>query len=90
MLRFNFFVSFCSAKQAEDNAQNEEKMSQRVSEDDDEAEEGKRSKNEDEDEDEDDDDDVAAPPPEGIYDPGDYEDLNVTSDIKELFTEILR
>ena len=44
----------------------------------------------DEDDDEDDDDDVAAPPPEGMYDPNDYENLNVSADIKELFSDILR
>ena len=53
------------------------------------------SKEEDEDEDDDeddddDDDDVAAPPPEGMYDPSEYEDLNVGPDIKELFNDILR
>merc|ERR1712141_325837 len=46
---------------------------------------------EDEDEDDDDDDDdVAAPPPEGMYDPSDFEHLNVSADIKELFGDILR
>ena len=44
---------------------------------------------EDEDE-EDDDEDVAAPPPEGMYDPSDYEYLNVAPDIKELFNYIVR
>ena len=42
------------------------------------------------DDDDDDDDDVAAPPPEGMYDPSEYEDLNVGPDIKELFSDILR
>ena len=45
---------------------------------------------EDEDDDDDDDDDVAAPPPEGMYDPSDFEHLNVSADIKELFGDILR
>merc|ERR1712018_1073354 len=45
---------------------------------------------EDEDDDDDDDDDVAAPPPEGMYDPSDFEHLNVSADIKELFSDILR
>merc|ERR1711953_1174271 len=42
------------------------------------------------DDDDDDDDDVAAPPPEGMYDPSEYEDLNVGPDVKELFSDILR
>jgi len=41
-------------------------------------------------EEEDDDEDVAAPPPEGMYDPSDYEYLNVSSEIKELFNYIVR
>ena len=45
--------------------------------------------NSDEEED-DDDEDVAAPPPEGMYDPSDYEYLNVSSDIKDLFGYIVR
>ena len=45
--------------------------------------------NSDEEED-DDDEDVAAPPPEGMYDPSDYEYLNVSSEIKELFNYIVR
>ena len=45
--------------------------------------------NSEEDED-DDDEDVAAPPPEGMYDPSDYEYLNVSSEIKELFNYIVR
>lgn len=45
---------------------------------------------EEDEEDDDDDDDVAAPPPEGIYDPGEFEDLNVGAEIKELFSDILR
>lgn len=45
---------------------------------------------EDDDDEDDDDDDVAAPPPEGMYDPNEYEHLNVSSDIKELFGHILR
>ncbi|XP_059081846.1 intraflagellar transport protein 46 homolog [Tigriopus californicus] len=40
--------------------------------------------------DDDDDDDVAAPPLEGMYDPSEYENLNVSSDIKDLFQYILR
>ena len=45
---------------------------------------------EDDDDDDDDDDDVAAPPPEGMYDPGDFENLTVSAEIKELFGDILR
>lgn len=45
---------------------------------------------EDDDDEDDDDDDVAAPPPEGMYDPSEFEDLNVSQDIKELFNDILR
>jgi len=41
-------------------------------------------------EEDDDDEDVAAPPPEGMYDPSDYEYLNVSSEIKELFNYIVR
>lgn len=44
----------------------------------------------DDDTDDDDDDDVAAPPLEGMYDPSEYENLNVSSDIKDLFQYILR
>ena len=44
----------------------------------------------DEEDDEDDDDDVAAPPPEGMYDPGEFEDLDVAPEVKELFNDILR
>ena len=43
-----------------------------------------------EDEEDDDDDDVAAPPPEGMYDPSDYEYLNVSTEIKDLFNYIVR
>jgi len=43
-----------------------------------------------EEEEDDDDEDVAAPPPEGMYDPSDYEYLNVSSEIKELFNYIAR
>ena len=55
-------------------------------------EEGDEDEDEDEDtdEDDDDDDDVAAPPLEGMYDPSEFENLNVGADIKELFTYIMR
>ena len=43
-----------------------------------------------EDEEDDDDDDVAAPPPDGMYDPSEYEHLNVSQDVRELFTHIMR
>ena len=33
---------------------------------------------------------MAAPPPEGMYDPSDYEYLNVSSDIKDIFNYIVR
>lgn len=48
------------------------------------------SDNNSEEEEDDDDEDVAAPPPEGMYDPSDYEYLNVSSDIKEIFNYIVR
>ena len=33
---------------------------------------------------------MAAPPLEGMYDPSEYENLNVSPEIKELFTYIMR
>ena len=48
------------------------------------------SDNNSEEEEDDDDEDVAAPPPEGMYDPSDYEYLNVSSEIKEIFNYIVR
>ena len=76
----------------DDNAQNEEVMKsmqeplgvQENKEDEEEEDEDE------EDDEDDDDDDVAAPPPEGMYDPSEYEDLNVGPEIKELFSDILR
>ncbi|XP_069949113.1 intraflagellar transport protein 46 homolog isoform X6 [Cherax quadricarinatus] len=50
-----------------------------------------RGDDDEEDEDEDDDDDDGqAPPPEGAYDPADYEHLSVSSEISELFSYITR
>ena len=51
--------------------------------------EGNEEDDEDDDDD-DDDDDVAAPPPEGMYDPGEFDHLSVSSEIKDLFNDILR
>jgi intraflagellar transport protein 46 len=51
---------------------------------------GNTDHEDDEDDDEDDDDDVAAPPPEGMYDPSEFDHLNVSAEIKELFSDILR
>ena len=74
-------------KDAEDNVQNEQVLKSLKQEDDDPHEDNEHEDDEDE---EDDDDDVAAPPPEGIYEPGDFEDLEVGQDIKDLFNDILR
>ena len=56
--------------------------------------EGKESDSEEDsegdDDDDDDDDDVTAPPLEGTYDPSEYENLNVSPEIKELFTHVMR
>ena len=43
-----------------------------------------------EEDDDDDDDDVQAPAPEGAYDPAEYENLDVSPEIKELFSFITR
>jgi len=45
---------------------------------------------EDEEDDDDDDDDVAVPGVEGSYDPSDFDNLNVDSEIKELFSVIMK
>lgn len=71
----------------EDNTNNQQVMEAMKPKD---EQKNKDLEDEDEDEEEDDDDDVAAPPPEGIYDPGEFEDLNVGNEIKELFSDILR
>ena len=42
------------------------------------------------DDDDDDDDDVTAPPIDGMYDPSEYDNLPVSSEVKELFDYILR
>ena len=44
----------------------------------------------DDDDDDDDDDDVAAPSAEGCYDPSEYDELVVESDVRELFVQILK
>lgn len=49
-----------------------------------------RDEEEDEEDDEDDDDDVHAPAPEGAYDPADFEHLNVSPEIEDLFSYITR
>ena len=33
---------------------------------------------------------MAAPPPDGMYDPSEFEHLNVGPEVKELFTHIMR
>ena len=56
-----------------------------------ETKEESEDSNQDNDDDENDDDDydVAAPPPDGMYDPSEYEHLNVSMEIKDLFTHIM-
>ncbi|XP_047487721.1 intraflagellar transport protein 46 homolog isoform X3 [Penaeus chinensis] len=49
-----------------------------------------RDDEDDEEDDEDDDDDVHAPAPEGAYDPADFEHLNVSPEIEDLFSYITR
>ncbi|XP_063594104.1 intraflagellar transport protein 46 homolog isoform X1 [Penaeus indicus] len=49
-----------------------------------------RDDDDDEEDDEDDDDDVHAPAPEGAYDPADFEHLNVSPEIEDLFSYITR
>jgi len=53
-------------------------------------EEDDEEQEDDEDEDDDDDDDVAAPAPDGMYDPSEFEHLNVGPEIQELFSYIMR
>ena len=45
---------------------------------------------EEDDDDEDDDEDVAAPPPEGSYDPSEFDHLNVEAEVKDLFGYIMK
>jgi len=45
---------------------------------------------EDDEDDDDDDDDVTAPPVEGAYDPAEFESLDVSPEVQELFSHIMR
>ena len=51
---------------------------------------GQQQEEDEEEEEDDDDDDVAAPPTEGSYDPSEYDHLSVDSEIKDLFTYIMK
>ena len=77
-----------SLEEGEDSGEYEE-----VDQEEDKDTEGPEKPAADEDDDEeedDDDDDVAAPPTEGSYDPSEFDHLAVDSEVRELFTHIVK
>ncbi|CAJ1048385.1 intraflagellar transport protein 46 homolog [Xyrichtys novacula] len=68
----------------------EPRVSPQQEEEEEEEEEEESDEEEDDSEDDEDDDDDASGAPEGAYDPADYANLPVSSDIKELFKYITR
>ncbi|CAB4062849.1 IFT46 [Lepeophtheirus salmonis] len=68
-----------------DKSEEEEELGEEDDEEDEEEDEEEEEEEEDEEG-----DDVNNPPVEGMYDPSEYEDLNVDSEVKELFNYILR
>ena len=88
IVKYYVIISFCVRYQGgvvlNQSGSQQDVMSNNNSDEEDEEEE------EENDEDDDDDDVAAASVPDGMYDPSEFEHLNVGPDVKDLFTHIMR